>query len=89
MATRASPPALKKAFRSKGYTHWPMIEKDIIDEITFCTDNPRICLMLELMTREGMRIGEVLNLRPMDCEVCMLILSDNYCYMPRRLSTLI
>jgi len=43
-----------------------MIEKDIIDEIIFRTNNSRNCLMLELMARGGMRIGEVLNLRPMD-----------------------
>jgi integrase/recombinase XerD len=53
-----------------------MIEKDIIDEIIFRTDNPRNRLMLELMARGGMRIGEVLNLRPMDCEGCKSILSD-------------
>ena len=53
-----------------------MIEKDIIDEIIFRTDNPRNRLMLELMARGGMRIGEVLNLRPKDREGCKLILSD-------------
>jgi len=53
-----------------------MIEKDIIDEIIFRTDNPRNRLMLELMARGGLRIGEVLNLRPINCEGCKLILSD-------------
>ena len=53
-----------------------MIEKDIIDEIIFRTDNPRNRLMLELMARGGMRIGEVLNLRPKDHEGCKLMLSD-------------
>ncbi|MBW2634031.1 MAG: site-specific integrase [Deltaproteobacteria bacterium] len=53
-----------------------MIEKDIIDEIIFRTDHPRNRLMLELMARGGLRIGEVLNLHPMDCEGCKLILSD-------------
>jgi integrase len=69
-------PTLKKTFRSKGAKHWPMIEKDIIDEIIFRTDNPRNRLMLELMARGGMRIGEVLNLRPKDHEGCKLMLSD-------------
>ena len=53
-----------------------MIEKDIIDEIIFRTENPRNRLMLELMARGGLRIGEVLNLRPMNCQGCKLILSD-------------
>ncbi|MFC1876941.1 tyrosine-type recombinase/integrase [Thermodesulfobacteriota bacterium] len=52
-----------------------MIEKDIIDEIIFRTDNPRNRLMLELMARGGMRIGEVLNLCPIDCKGCKLYLS--------------
>ena len=69
-------PTLKKTFRSKGAKHWPMIEKDVIDEIIFRTENPRNRLMLELMARGGMRIGEVLNLRPKECEGCKLILSD-------------
>ena len=69
-------PTLKKTFRSKGPKHWPMIEKDIIDEIIFRTDNPRNRLMLELMARGGMRIGEVLNLRPINCKGCKLTLSD-------------
>ena len=53
-----------------------MIEKDIIDETIFRTDNPRNRAMLELIARSGMRIGEVLNLRPMDCKGYKLILSD-------------
>ena len=53
-----------------------MIEKDIIDEIIFRTENPRNRLMLELMARGGLRIGEVLNLRPKNCQGCKLILSD-------------
>jgi integrase/recombinase XerD len=54
-----------------------MIEKDIIDEIIFRTDHPRNRLMLELMARGGLRIGEVLNLRPKGiAKGCKLILSD-------------
>ena len=53
-----------------------MIEKDIIDEDIFRTENHRNRLMLELMTRGGLRIGEVLKLKPMNCQGCKLILSD-------------
>jgi len=44
------------------------LDKDVIDEIIFKTDKPRNRLMLELMARGGMRIGEVLKLRVMDVE---------------------
>ena len=53
-----------------------MIEKDVIGEIIFRTAHPRNRLMLELMARGGLRIGEILNLRPTDCKGCKLILSD-------------
>jgi integrase len=69
-------PTLKKTFRSRGAKHWPMIEKDIIDEVIFRTENPRNRLMLELMARGGLRIRELLNLRPKNCQGCKLILSD-------------
>lgn len=39
------------------------LEKDIVDEIVFRTRNPRNRLMLELMARSGMRVGEVLKLK--------------------------
>jgi len=44
------------------------LEKDVVDEIIFKTDNIRNRLMLELMARGGMRIGEVLKLRAMDVD---------------------
>jgi len=40
----------------------------VVDEIIFRTENPRNRIMLELMARGGMRVGEVLNLRPIDIE---------------------
>ena len=45
-----------------------IIEKDVIDEIIFRTDRPRDRLILELMARGGMRIGEVLKLTPSDIQ---------------------
>jgi len=44
----------------------------VVDEIIFRTDNLRNRVMLELMARGGMRIGEVLNLRVMDIADCKL-----------------
>jgi len=59
---------LSKTFRlAKGH-HWTILEKDVVDEIIFKTDNHRNRLMLELMARGGMRIGEVLKLRVIDVD---------------------
>ena len=55
-------PILKKLFRNTGLARWNTIEKDTIDEIIFRTEKTRNRLMLELMARGGMRIGEVLTL---------------------------
>ncbi len=65
---------LGKAFRVAKGRQWVILEKDVVDEIIFRTDNPRNRLMLELMARGGMRIGEVLKLRSMDVDGCKLFL---------------
>jgi site-specific recombinase XerD len=54
-------------FRAKALAAWDILEKEIVDEIIFKTDTPRDRLMLELMARGGMRIGEVLKLTPQRC----------------------
>src|SRR5210317_1349275 len=51
-------PILKKLFREKRPQQWKIIEKDLIDEIIFKTTNPRNRIMMELMAKGGMRIGE-------------------------------
>jgi site-specific recombinase XerD len=38
----------------------------LIDEIIYKTANPRNRIMMELMAKGGMRIGEVLKIRPVD-----------------------
>ena len=50
-------PILKKIFREKRPQQWKIIEKDLIDEIIFKTENPRNRIMMELMAKGGMRIG--------------------------------
>ena len=67
-------PILKKIFRVSKGRQWSILEKDIVDECIFRSDNPRNRLMLELMARGGMRIGEVLKLRAMDADDCKLFL---------------
>jgi integrase/recombinase XerD len=59
-------PMMKKLFRNISSAHWNTIEKETIDEVIFRTSRVRNRIMLELMARGGMRIGEVLKLRPMD-----------------------
>ncbi|MFH2219157.1 MAG: hypothetical protein ABII68_05805 [Pseudomonadota bacterium] len=54
---------LSKTFRLAKGRQWTILEKDVVDEIIFKTDNPSNRLMLELMARGGMRIGEVLTPR--------------------------
>jgi integrase len=69
-------PMLRKLFRPKSFVHWDIIEKDTVDEIIFRTDNVRNRLMLELIARGGMRVGEVLKLTPNDILDRKLILND-------------
>jgi integrase/recombinase XerD len=67
---------IKKMFRAKALASWDIIEKEIVDEIIFKTDNQRNRLILELMARGGMRIGEVLKLTPNDVQDRKLIIRD-------------
>jgi len=67
---------LRKTFRLAKGKQWTILEKDVIDEIIFRTCNPRNRLMLELMARGGMRIGEVLKLRVRDVEDCKLFIDS-------------
>ena len=53
---------MRKMFKAKPIISWDIIEKDVIDEIIFRTEKPRNRLILELMARGGMRVGEVLKL---------------------------
>jgi integrase len=69
-------PMMKKLFRAKTSTNWDMIEKETVDEIIFKTEKPRNRLILELMARGGMRIGEVLQLTPNDIHDRKLIIRD-------------
>jgi integrase len=53
------------------------VDKETVDEIIFRTTNMRNRLMLELMARGGMRIGEVLNLRPADIQERSLAIQNH------------
>ena len=66
---------LRKIFRERPFQPWTIIEKDLVDEIIFRTTKPRSRIMLELMARGGMRIGEVLKMRPLDIQGRKIILA--------------
>jgi integrase len=69
-------PILRKIFREKRPQQWKIIEKDLIDEIIFKTEHPRNRIMMELMAKGGMRIGEVLKIRPIDVKDRKITLPD-------------
>ena len=55
---------IKKIFKRPQTIQWKIVDKETVDEIIFRTTNSPNRLMLELMARGGMRIGEVLNVTP-------------------------
>ena len=67
---------LRKLFRPKISVQWDILEKETVDEIIFRTTNARDRLLLELMARGGMRVGEVLKLTPRDVQNRKLIIRD-------------
>jgi integrase len=69
-------PILRKIFRASRPEQWKIIEKDSIDEIIFRTANLRNRIMLELMAKGRMRIGEVLKIRPVDVKDRKITLPD-------------
>ena len=84
-------PMLRKIFRERPCQPWTIIEKDLVDEIIFRTTKPRSRIMLELMARGGMRIGEVLKMRPLDIQGGKIILAapksgreSEVAFIPRR-----
>ena len=80
-------------FKAKPIPQWEIIEKDVIDEIIFRTDKPRDRLILKLMARGGMRIGEVLKLTPADVNDRKLTLRNpksgkrrEYVFIPQKVA---
>ena len=70
-----------------------IFEKEVVDEMIFRTVNLRNRLMLELMARGGMRIGEVLKITPNDIEDRKVILREpksgkavEFAFIPQKLT---
>lgn len=55
-------------FKGAQMAQWNILDKDVVDEVIFRTLNKRDRIILELMARAGMRINEVLNLKPKNIE---------------------
>jgi integrase/recombinase XerD len=86
-------PAVKTLFQKPKTSHWTIFDKDTIDEAIFRTLNIRNRLILELMARGGMRISEVLGLRPADIDGQKLLLhfpksgrDQEIVFIPKKLS---
>ena len=86
-------PLLRKTFKTAKGKAWTIFDRDVVDEIIFKTDNSRNRLLLELMARGGMRVGEVLKLRAENVHGRKLILSDpksgnqtEFVFIPKKVS---
>jgi integrase/recombinase XerD len=67
---------LKKTFKTAKGKSWTILDRDVVDEIIFKTDNHRNRLMIELMARGGMRVGEVLKLKVKNVDGRKLVLAE-------------
>ncbi len=67
---------LRKTFKAAKGQAWTILDREVVDEIIFKTDNSRNRLLLELMARGGMRVGEVHKLKAKNVHGRKLILSD-------------
>lgn len=83
---------IKKIFKRPQAVQWQIVDKETVDEIIFRTTNVRNRLMLELMARGGMRIGEVLKLTPGDIQENFLTIQnpksgrqEETVYVPRKI----
>jgi integrase len=86
-------PAARVLFRKPKAHQWTILDKDAIDEAIYRTVHTRNRLMLELMARGGMRVSEVLGLRPIDICDGKLLLHEpksgrekEVVFIPRKLS---
>jgi integrase len=83
---------LRKIFKRPQPIQWQIVDKETIDEIIFRTPNKRNRLMLELMARGGMRVGEVLKLTAGDIQERSLTIqnpksgkAEETVYVPRKI----
>ncbi len=66
MTNTCNTAVLKNIFKRPQNIQWQILDKETVDEIIIRTMNTRNRLILELIARGGMTIGEVLSLKPYD-----------------------
>lgn len=83
---------MKKIFKRPQTSQWRIVDKETVDEIIFRTTDRRNRLILELMARGGMRIGEVLKITPDDIQEGFLTIQnpksgrpEERVYIPRKI----
>lgn len=76
MSNPCQSPVARNLFRKPKAQQWTIFDKDTVDEAIFRTVHIRNRLILELMARGGMRVGEVLGLRPIDIKDGKLLLHE-------------
>ena len=69
-------PLMRKTFRHPKQTQRQIIPKEIIDEVIFNSKSLRDKLLLELQSRCGARIGEVLKIRVKDIDGRKILIHD-------------
>jgi integrase/recombinase XerD len=69
-------PLMRKTFRHPKQTQRQIIPKEIIDEVIFNSKSLRDRLLLELQSRCGARIGEVLKIRVKDIDGRKILIHD-------------
>jgi integrase len=86
-------PIIRKKYSHYPKLRWEILEKEVVDEVIFRTTKLRTRLILELMARGGMRIGEVLTLTPVDLQDRKLRLRNpksgreqEFVFIPQKLS---
>jgi integrase len=66
MKNPCNAPLLSKTFRMPKAVSRKILDKEVVDEMIYNTQNPRDRLMLELHARCGLRIGESLKIKVSD-----------------------
>jgi integrase/recombinase XerD len=70
-------PLLAKTFRIPKRSPKVILDKEIVDEMIYSTQNGRNRLMLELQARCGLRIGELLNIRASDISERKIVITQS------------
>jgi site-specific recombinase XerD len=72
MKNPCNAPLLSETFRMPKAVSRKILDKEVVDEMIYNTQNPRDRLMLELQARCGLRIGESLKIKASDHPAMLL-----------------